>query len=158
MLLVRHTFSTLALINERRRRESYLFIARDTDGVHCLDSIHTFASNVFVQLSSLSPAFTARTMKLASDGSSLSVDFELTLFSEAVKNVDCAIMQSWEVNAKFEPWPHAHCVSIPVRTVVHGGPQGKYQISWSGDFVLLPSFHFYYRSNQQQRLLHGARW
>ncbi|KAG2057670.1 hypothetical protein BDR06DRAFT_1018772 [Suillus hirtellus] len=103
MLLVRHTFSTLALINERRQGESYLFIARDTDGVHCLDLIHTFASNVFVQLSSLSPAFTARTMKLASDGSSLSVDFELTLFSEAVKNVDCAIMQSREVNTKFEP-------------------------------------------------------
>lgn len=29
---------------------------------------------------------------------------------------------------------------------------------WPPSSVLLPSFHFYYRSNQQQRLLHGARW
>ncbi|KAG2757731.1 hypothetical protein P692DRAFT_20824545 [Suillus brevipes Sb2] len=86
--------------NKRRRTESYLFTGRDAD-VHDLDSIHALASNAFAQLSSLSPAFTARTIKLASDGSSLSVDFDQTLFSEAARNVD-RTMQSREVNANLD--------------------------------------------------------
>lgn len=86
--------------NKRRRTESYLFTGRDAD-VHDLDSIHALASNAFAQLSSLSPAFTAQTIKLASDGSSLSVDFDQTLFSEAARNVD-RTMQSREVNANLD--------------------------------------------------------
>ncbi|KAG1896221.1 uncharacterized protein F5891DRAFT_1054817 [Suillus fuscotomentosus] len=86
--------------NKRRRTESYLFTGRDAD-VHDLDSIHALASNAFAQLSSLSPAFTARTAKLPSDGSSLSVDFDQTLFSEAARNVD-RTMQSREVNANLD--------------------------------------------------------
>ncbi|KAG1761179.1 hypothetical protein EDD22DRAFT_897736 [Suillus occidentalis] len=86
--------------NKRRRTESYLFTGRDAD-VHDLDSIHALASNAFAQLSSLSPAFTARTIKLAADGSSLSVDFDQTLFSEAARNVD-RTMQSREVNANLD--------------------------------------------------------
>ncbi|KAG1807089.1 uncharacterized protein BJ212DRAFT_1387903 [Suillus subaureus] len=86
--------------NKRRRTESYLFTGRDAD-IHDLDSIHALASNAFAQLSSLSPAFTARTIKLASDGSSLSVDFDQTLFSEAARNVD-RTMQSREVNANLD--------------------------------------------------------
>ncbi|KAG2363636.1 hypothetical protein BDR07DRAFT_1471237 [Suillus spraguei] len=86
--------------NKRRRTESYLFSGRDAD-VHDLDSIHALASNAFAQLSSLSPAFTARTIKLASDGSSLSVDFDQTLFSEAARNVD-RTMQSREVIANLD--------------------------------------------------------
>jgi hypothetical protein len=86
--------------NKRRRTESYLFTGRDAD-VHDLDSIHALASNAFAQLSSLSPAFTARTIKLASDGSSLSVDFDQTLFSEAARNVD-RTMQSREANANLD--------------------------------------------------------
>ncbi|KAG1852147.1 hypothetical protein DFJ58DRAFT_791745 [Suillus subalutaceus] len=86
--------------NKRRRTESYLFTGRDAD-VHDLDSIHALASNAFAQLSSLSPAFTARTIKLASDGSSLSVDFDQTLFSEAARDVD-RTMQSREVNTNLD--------------------------------------------------------
>ncbi|KAG1720632.1 hypothetical protein EDB19DRAFT_1775930 [Suillus lakei] len=86
--------------NKRRRTESYLFTGRDAD-VHDLDSIHALASNAFAQLSSLSPAFTARTIKLGSDGSSLSVDFDQSLFSEAARNVD-RTMQSREVNANLD--------------------------------------------------------
>ncbi|KAG2151035.1 uncharacterized protein EDB93DRAFT_318060 [Suillus bovinus] len=86
--------------NKRRRTESYLFTGRDAE-VHDLDSIHALASNALAHLSSLSPAFTARTVKLPSDGSSLSVDFEQTLFSEAARNVD-RTMQSREVNANLD--------------------------------------------------------
>ncbi|KAG2130333.1 hypothetical protein DEU56DRAFT_815464 [Suillus clintonianus] len=86
--------------SKRRRTESYLFTGRDTD-VHDLDSIHALASNAFAQLSSLSPAFTARTIKLGSDGSSLPVDFDQTLFSEAARNTD-RTMQSRDVNTNLD--------------------------------------------------------
>ncbi|KAG0706218.1 hypothetical protein DFH29DRAFT_902720 [Suillus ampliporus] len=86
--------------SKRRRTESYLFTGRDAD-VHDLDSIHALGSNAFAQLCSLSPSFSARTIKLGSDGSSLSVDFDQSLFSEAARNID-RTMQSRDVNANLD--------------------------------------------------------
>lgn len=86
--------------SKRRRTESYLFTGRDAD-LHDLDAIHALASNAFAQLCSLSPTFSARTIQLGSDGSSLSVDFDQTLFSEAARNMD-RTMQSQEGNANFD--------------------------------------------------------
>ncbi|KAJ8583913.1 hypothetical protein M405DRAFT_936925 [Rhizopogon salebrosus TDB-379] len=86
--------------SKRRRTESYLFTGRDAD-LHDLDAIHALSSNAFAQLCSLSPVFSARTIKLGSDGSSLSVDFDQTLFSEAARNTD-RTMQSRDVNANLD--------------------------------------------------------
>ncbi|OJA15136.1 hypothetical protein AZE42_07566 [Rhizopogon vesiculosus] len=86
--------------SKRRQTESYLFTGRDSD-LHDLDAIHALASNAFAQLCSLSPAFSARTIKLGSDGSSLSVDFDQTLFSEAARNMD-RTLQSQEVNSNID--------------------------------------------------------
>jgi hypothetical protein len=86
--------------SKRRRTESYLFTGRDAD-LHDLDAIHALSSNAFAQLCSLSPVFSARTIKLGSDGSSLSVDFDQTLFSEAARNTD-RTMQSRDANANLD--------------------------------------------------------
>lgn len=86
--------------SKRRRTESYFFTGRDAD-LHDLDAIHALAGNAFAQLCSLSPVFSARTIKLGSDGSSLSVDFHQTLFSDAARNMD-RTMQSLEVNANLD--------------------------------------------------------
>ncbi|KAG2743208.1 hypothetical protein P692DRAFT_20171602 [Suillus brevipes Sb2] len=48
---------------------AYLFTGRRAD-VHGLNSIHALISNALAQSSSLSPAFTARNIKLAPDGNS----------------------------------------------------------------------------------------
>ncbi|OAX34660.1 hypothetical protein K503DRAFT_428951 [Rhizopogon vinicolor AM-OR11-026] len=86
--------------SKRRQTESYLFTGRDSD-LHDIDAIHALASNAFAQLCSLSPAFSMRTIKLGSDGSSLSVDFDQTLFSEAARNMD-RTLQSQEVNSNID--------------------------------------------------------
>lgn len=86
--------------SKKRKTESYLFTGRDAD-LHDLDSIHALASTAFTHLRSLSPTFSAKTVKFGPDASPLAVDFEHALFSDAAKAFD-RTLQTPERNANLD--------------------------------------------------------
>ncbi|KAG8215319.1 hypothetical protein J3R82DRAFT_8910 [Butyriboletus roseoflavus] len=86
--------------SKKRTSESYLFTGRDAD-LHDLDSIHALAATAFSHLRSLSPAFSSKTVKFGADGSSLAVDFEHALFSDAARVLD-RTLQTPELNANLD--------------------------------------------------------
>ncbi|KAG9310969.1 hypothetical protein JVU11DRAFT_8847 [Chiua virens] len=86
--------------SKKRKTESYLFTGRDAD-LHDIDSIHALASTAFSHLRSLSPVFSSKTVKFGADGSSLSVDLEQELFSDAARVLD-RTLQTNELNATLD--------------------------------------------------------
>lgn len=86
--------------SKKRQTESYLFTGRDTD-LHDLDAIYALASTAFSHLRSLSPVFASKTFKVGVDGSSLAVDFEQALFSDAARALD-RTLQTSEFNANLD--------------------------------------------------------
>ncbi|KAG6334786.1 hypothetical protein ID866_4304 [Astraeus odoratus] len=86
--------------SKKRQTASYLFTGRDADA-HDLDSIHAVAATAFTQLCALSPIFHSKTIRRGQDGSSLDVDFEQSLFSDAAKDMD-RTLQTREVNANLD--------------------------------------------------------
>ncbi|EGO02920.1 hypothetical protein SERLA73DRAFT_102973 [Serpula lacrymans var. lacrymans S7.3] len=84
---------------KRKQTESYLFTGRDAD-THDLDSLHALASNAFVQLNSLSPAF-SRVTKSGTDKTTVYTDFDQALFSDAARDLD-RTMQTREANASLD--------------------------------------------------------
>lgn len=86
--------------SKKRQTESYLFTGRDAD-LHDLDAIHALASTAFTHLCSLSPVFASKTINLGTGGSSLPVDFEQVLFSDAARALD-RTLQTPEFNANLD--------------------------------------------------------
>ncbi|KAI6117492.1 hypothetical protein EV401DRAFT_2197674 [Pisolithus croceorrhizus] len=86
--------------SKKRQTDSYLFTGRDAAS-HDLDSVHAIATSAFSHLCALSPVFLSQTVKYGPDGSSINVDFEQTLFSEAAKNMD-RTLQTREVTANLD--------------------------------------------------------
>ncbi|KAI6126293.1 hypothetical protein EDD16DRAFT_1553513 [Pisolithus croceorrhizus] len=86
--------------SKKRQTDSYLFTGRDAAS-HDLDSVHAIATSASSHLCALSPVFLSQTVKYGPDGSSINVDFEQTLFSEAAKNMD-RTLQTGEVTANLD--------------------------------------------------------
>ncbi|KAI6037989.1 hypothetical protein EDC04DRAFT_2699173 [Pisolithus marmoratus] len=86
--------------SKKRQTDSYLFTGRDAAN-HDLDSVHAIATSAFSHLCALSPIFLSQTVKYGPDGSSINVDFEQTLFSDAAKNID-RTLQTRDVIANLD--------------------------------------------------------
>ncbi|KAH7908681.1 hypothetical protein BJ138DRAFT_1128268 [Hygrophoropsis aurantiaca] len=89
--------SSLLLDHTRKKKQtaSYLFSGREVDA-HDLDSIHAIASNAFTHLRTISPSISSKIIDVGTEGTSVTVDFEQSLFSDSARVMD-RTMQSKDV-------------------------------------------------------------